>query len=376
MKTLAFATYDISPLANQFNVDIKEEIQHKINTKTKPLGALGQLEELALQCALVQYARTKLKFSDDIKLTLNMPQLTVFAGDHGVAAQGVSIAPSEVTTQMVMNFMQGGAAINGLCNQLGWSFDVVDCGILTPISNEETQKFKSHHKIISHRLGSSTQAINLGPAMTIEQIGQAFLYSNSLIKHYVKNGCEIIAFGEMGIGNTTSAAALMAALIHAPAQECVGKGTGVSEEIVATKRKIVEEALLLHKPLLDNPFDILACLGGFEIASMVGAMLAAAQEKVLVVVDGFICTAAAMLAIEINPNVKDYMVFAHCSGEQGHKKMLAWIGVSPLLNLDLRLGEGTGAALSLPIIQAAIGFYNEMASFSQAEVTDVSEQPL
>ena len=176
----------------------------------------------------------------------------------------------------------------------------------------------------------------------------------------------------MGIGNTTIASAIMAAMMAIPASEAVGRGTGVSDDVVLKKQQVVEQALALHRDNLTNPQAILRCLGGFEVVQITAAMLAAAENRMLIVVDGFICTAAAMLAIELNANVKGYMIFAHCSGEQGHKKMLKWLQVKPLLNLGLRLGEGTGAALALPIIQAAAAFYNDMASFADAEVTDVT----
>ena len=341
-----------------------QAIQEKIDGKTKPLGALGQLETLAKTIARVQLteqsALEKLSLSE---LTISKPSLFIFAGDHGVASQGVSIAPSEVTGQMVANFAGGGAAINVFCRQLGWQLNVVDAGILTPVAEMLD--------VINHRLGHITEPLHLAPAMTMAQVEQGFAKAVTLVQKTKKSGCNLIAFGEMGIGNTTSASAIMSAVMKLPASETVGKGTGVSDDIVAKKQQVVEQALALHQQQLNDPMQILACLGGFEIVQITGAMLAAAEENILVVVDGFICTAAAMLAYAMNPNVRDYMVFAHCSGEQGHQKMLNWLGVEPLLNLGLRLGEGTGAALALPLIQAAAGFYNDMASFAQADVTHV-----
>lgn len=353
-------TFNISPISTEYDV----LIQNNIDQKTKPVGSLGQLELLALQCARIQFSRSPEKASAQALLGLTQPNLIVFAGDHGVASQGVSIAPSEVTAQMVANFAQGGAAINVFCRQLGWAFSIVDSGILTapdPLLN-----------VIDHRLGSGTQAINSAPAMTLEQVNKGFSLAKTLIQDHVKKGCNIIAFGEMGIGNTTSASAIMSAIMDVSAQESVGKGTGITPEALTIKQQVIEQALTLHHENLVDPLHVLACLGGFEIVSLTGAMLAAAEAKIMIVVDGFICTAAAMLAIQINPHAKDYMVFAHCSGEQGHTKMLAWLKVSPLLNLGLRLGEGSGAALALPLVQASVAFYNEMASFAQAEVTDVT----
>lgn len=342
-----------------------EKIQAIIDGKTKPLGALGELERLAKQIAKIQlttdaFAAPK---HGQYKLQLNSPHLTVFAGDHGVASEGVSIAPSEVTSQMVANFASGGAAINVFSQQLGWQLSIVDAGILQPISSLMVK---------NQRLGDITQPINQKAAMTKAQVEQGFTYAKQHIIALKNTGCNLVAFGEMGIGNTTIASAIMAALMAIPASEAVGRGTGISDEIMMKKQQVVEQALALHHDNLTDPESILRCLGGFEVVQITAAMLAAAENRMLIIVDGFICTAAAMLAIKFNANVKDYMVFAHCSGEQGHEKMLQWLQVNPLLNLGLRLGEGTGAALALPIIQAAVAFYNDMASFADAEVTDVT----
>jgi len=349
--------FTIKKITNEFD----EQIQATIDGKTKPVGALGQLESTAKMLARVQFSNIN---SEHQSLTINKPSLVVFAGDHGIAAQGVSIAPSEVTSQMVANFATGGAAINVFCKQLGWQLSVVDTGILSPA--------ESYLGIVDQRLGSITEPLNLKPAMSEEQVDLGFKKASALVKTIHENGCNLIAFGEMGIGNTTSASAIMSAVMGISAEESVGRGTGVSNEIVQKKQQVVEQALKLHHNQLTDPKAILSCLGGFEIVQITAAMLAAAERKMIVVVDGFICTAAALLAVEINENVKDYMIFAHCSGEQGHQKMLQFLKVEPLLNLGLRLGEGTGAALSLSLIQASAAFYNDMASFAQAEVTDVT----
>lgn len=348
-------TFTIKPVSKQFD----DQIQAKIDGKTKPIGSLGQLETMAKNLARVQ-AMVTIQMTS---LVINNPSLIIFAGDHGVAAEGVSIAPSEVTGQMVENFATGGAAINVFCRQLGWQLSVVDTGIL----NEPDPQLK----VINQRLGCITQPIHKAPAMPLAAVEQGFEMANALIKETKNNGSNLVAFGEMGIGNTTSASAIMAAIMHLSAAETVGKGTGVSDDVVLKKQNVVEQALKLHGDKLADPMQILACLGGFEIVQITGAMLAAAEEQMHILVDGFICTAAAMVAIQINPAVKDYMIFAHCSGEQGHKKMLQWLSVEPLLNLGLRLGEGTGGALALPLIQAAAAFYNDMASFEQASVTNV-----
>lgn len=348
-------TFTIKPVSKQFD----DQIQAKIDGKTKPIGSLGQLETMAKNLARVQ-AMVTIQMTS---LVINNPSLIIFAGDHGVAAEGVSIAPSEVTGQMVENFATGGAAINVFCRQLGWQLSVVDTGIL----NEPDPQLK----VINQRLGCITQPIHKAPAMPLAAVEQGFEMAKALIKETKNNGSNLVAFGEMGIGNTTSASAIMAAIMHLSAEETVGKGTGVSDDVVLKKQNVVEQALKLHGDKLADPMQILACLGGFEIVQITGAMLAAAEEQMHILVDGFICTAAAMVAIQINPAVKGYMIFAHCSGEQGHKKMLQWLSVEPLLNMGLRLGEGTGGALALPLIQAAAAFYNDMASFEQASVTNV-----
>tara|TARA_R110002050_G_scaffold86152_4_gene183373 strand:- start:883 stop:1974 length:1092 start_codon:yes stop_codon:yes gene_type:complete len=351
-----------------------EKIQAKIDGKTKPLGALGDLELLAKQIAQIQLISTKADTKNNIlnddptdtqhKLQLVSPHLTVFAGDHGIASEGVSIAPSDVTSQMVANFANGGAAINVLCRQFGWQLSVVDAGILHPPA--------ASLPVINQRLGYITQAINQQAAMTEAQVEQGFSFALQHINKIKASGCNIVAFGEMGIGNTTIASAIMAAIMKVPVSDVVGRGTGVSDDVVKKKQQVIEQALALHAENLVDAKAILRCIGGFELVQITAAMLAAAENNMLIIVDGFICTAAAMLAIELNANVKGYMVFAHCSGEQGHQKMLQWLNVKPLLNLGLRLGEGTGAALALPILQAAVAFYNDMASFVDAEVTDVT----
>ncbi|MDQ9093003.1 nicotinate-nucleotide--dimethylbenzimidazole phosphoribosyltransferase [Pseudoalteromonas haloplanktis] len=351
--------FNIPTMTNQFSHIIAD----KINQKTKPLGALGLLEQCAMQLVTVfsQNVAEEHAFKA-FTPSISKPTLLVFAGDHGVAAQGVSIAPSDVTSQMVANFVSGGAAINVFCQQLGWQLEVVDCGTLHPVTAASVHNC---------RLGSITKPLNTEMAMSTSQVQQGFNNAKQLIQQLYLNGCNTVAFGEMGIGNTTSAAAIMAAMLKLPAQQCVGKGTGVSDDIIKRKITVVEQALALHKSHLADPITLLAALGGFEIVHITGAMLSAAEKGMVVVVDGFICSAAAMVAIAINPEVKEYLIFAHCSNEQGHQLMLEALNVKPLLQLDLRLGEGTGAALSLPLLQAAVGFYNQMASFADAGVEQV-----
>ncbi|WP_428848376.1 nicotinate-nucleotide--dimethylbenzimidazole phosphoribosyltransferase [Shewanella electrodiphila] len=341
------------------NHHIDEQIQHKINQKTKPLGALGLLETLAKQIAQVQFAK---QFNGRHKLSIKEPAMLVFAGDHGIAAHGVSIAPSEVTKQMVANFASGGAAINVFCRQMGLNLEVIDCGMLTP---------SDHPSVTNHRLGSGTQAIHQKPAMSLLSVKDGFSYANEVVQRHYDSGCNLIALGEMGIGNTSSAAAVMAALLKLDIKDCVGRGTGINDEAFALKTELLTVAMNLHRNNLNDPVNVLACLGGFEIVQMTGAILAAAEKRMLVVIDGFIATAAALAAVALHPDARGYLIFAHQSDEQGHIKMLQALDAQPILSLGLRLGEGTGAALALPIIQSAVNFYNDMASFENAGVSNV-----
>ncbi|GIU19033.1 nicotinate-nucleotide--dimethylbenzimidazole phosphoribosyltransferase [Shewanella sp. c952] len=339
--------FNIKPLGSEFD----EAIQQKIDTKTKPLGALGDLEGLA-----VQVAKVLGKDSPQI----NNPKMMVFAADHGIADSGVSIAPSEVTAQMVRNFMAGGAAINVFTRQVGLELEVIDCGVLQP--------FESESGVIDQRLGAGTGPIHKRAAMTLGAVKQGFDMATARIQQHHQNGCNLIALGEMGIGNTSAAAAIMSVLTGIPATDCVGRGTGIDAATFKRKQMLVEQAILLHHSELDDPMQILACIGGFEIVQMTGAILAAAERGMLVVIDGFIASAAALVAISINVDCRDYMIFSHQSDEKGHYLMLEFMQAKPLLNLGLKLGEGTGAALAFPLIQAAVNFYNEMASFEDAGI--------
>ncbi|MCF2825162.1 MULTISPECIES: nicotinate-nucleotide--dimethylbenzimidazole phosphoribosyltransferase [unclassified Pseudoalteromonas] len=347
----------VKPLDTRLNT----LIQQRIDLKTKPLGALGKLEALAVQ--LVQIFSQGQTQLDIEQLAITRPAMFVFAGDHGIASQGVSIAPSEVTGQMVANFVQGGAAINVFCRQLGWQLTVVDCGTLVPCEPSPNLR--------SQRLGDITHAFHKQPAMSEMQLKQGLEYGEQVVMPAIEAGSNVIAFGEMGIGNTSSAAAILAALSGASVELCVGRGTGIDDETLCKKRALIKQALEYHQDKLATPEQILQRLGGFEIVQMVGAMLAVARAQKVIIVDGFISTAAAMLASRIAPQSKQYMVFAHGSMEQGHKLMLEQLNAEPLLHLDMRLGEGTGAALALPLLQAALGFFCEMASFADADVTQV-----
>ena len=344
--------YQIDPIDHQHD----EAIQHKIDNKTKPIGALGELENLAMQLAQI--------LGDPI--AIRRPKLLVFAGDHGIAASGVSIVPSEVTTQMVVNFLEGGAAINVFCRQSGFEMEVIDCGIAQQLDMPG---------LIDQRLGAGTNPIHRQAAMTIGAVKQGFALAKSRVAHHHAQGTNLLGFGEMGIGNTSSASAIMAAALNIEVADCVGRGTGIDAATLKRKQHLIEEALRIHETSLADPIELLAALGGFEIVQITGAMLAAAELKMVIVVDGFITTAAAIMAVKINPRCRDYMVFAHKSDERGHMLMLEFLQARPLLNLGMRLGEGTGAAMALPVIEAAAGFYNEMASFDDMEIDIDTKQP-
>jgi nicotinate-nucleotide--dimethylbenzimidazole phosphoribosyltransferase len=329
-------------------------IQRKIDTKTKPLGALGQLESLARQVALVQQT---------LAPELRRPHVLVFAADHGIAQAGVSQYPPEVTHQMVRNFAGGGAAINVFCRQNGLGLTIVDAGVRGSLADLPTVR---HEK-----LAEGTQNFLHAPAMTAAQCADALARGARLANELHAAGCNVLGIGEMGIGNTSSAAVLMHLLTGRPLAECVGRGTGLDAVGVARKLATLAQAVAAH-PATDtaDPLGVLATFGGFEIAQMCGAMLRAAELRLLLLIDGFIASAALLVAARLAPAVLGYCVFCHESGEQGHRLLLAELGGQPLLRLGLRLGEGTGCALAYPLVQAAVGFLNEMASFESAGVSN------
>ncbi|NVD06562.1 nicotinate-nucleotide--dimethylbenzimidazole phosphoribosyltransferase [Vibrio sp. JPW-9-11-11] len=334
-----------------------DAIWHQINNKTKPLGALGQLEHIAHQLALIQSNQV----GDVVtNVTLEHPTAVIFAGDHGIAEQGVSIAPSAVTQQMVLNFLAGGAAINCFCRANQVALKVVDCGILSPIE-------QTHPDLIVQRLGSRTANFSQAAAMSDKQVEQGIEWGRQLVADIIHQGSNLVMFGEMGIGNTSSASAILAALSGRAASECVGRGTGISDTQLALKTDLISQAVARCHGL--SPQQVLAEVGGFEIVQMVGGFLAAGENSTPVIVDGFIATAAAYVATLIEPSCREVMVFAHQSHEAGHKHLLEALQAQPLLDLSLRLGEGTGAVLAVSLVRSAVEFYNNMASFEQAGVT-------
>jgi len=325
---------------------------NKINNKTKPLGALGQLEALALQTGLVQQT---------LAPQLQRPVMMVFAGDHGIVKAGVTPYPQEVTMQMVLNFLNGGAGINVFAKQNQMQVRVIDAGV--------NHQFEPHPELINAKIGMGTRNFLYEPAMTIVECEQALNQGVALAQAEIAQGSNVLGFGEMGIGNTSAAAAIMAVLCGLPVASCVGRGTGLDDAGLQKKTALIEQAVSKHQLNGKDALQVLATFGGFEIAMMVGAMLGAAQQRAMLLIDGFIATAALLVASRLQPAVLEYCVFSHCSDESGHRLMLQHLNATPLLNLGLRLGEGTGAALAYPLLQAAVNFLNQMASFESANVS-------
>lgn len=334
-------------------------VQHKIDTKTKPLGALGALETLASQIALVQQTLTP---------RLHRPHVLVFAADHGIARAGVSQYPSEVTHQMVRNFAAGGAAINVFCRQNGLALTIVDAGV--------RGSFADLPAVRDEKIAEGTQNFAEAPAMSAAQCTDALQRGARRADELHAAGCNVLGVGEMGIGNTSSAAVLMHQLTGRPLAECVGRGTGLDAAGLARKLDVLTRAVAAHPAgapaAAADPLAVLAAFGGFEIAQMCGALLRAAEHRMLLLIDGFIASAALLVAARLAPAVLAYCVFCHESDEQGHRLLLAELGGQPLLRLGLRLGEGTGCALAYPLVRAAVSFLDEMASFESAGVSDDS----
>lgn len=334
---------------------IQQQLLHKINNKTKPVGALGLLEELALKIGSIQHS---------LSPSISKPHIVVFAGDHGIAATGkVNPYPQAVTAQMVFNFINGGAAINVFTRQHNIGLTVVDAGV--------NFDFDPSLPITHAKINHGTADYSMYNAMSIDEVNAAIEKGRNIVQSLYDADCNTIGFGEMGIGNTSSASLIMHHLLNLPLSACVGKGTGANEEQLQRKLDTLEEVSRLHELNRYDitPHQLLCRIGGFEIAMMAGAYHKAAELNMLIVVDGFIATAALLVAERYNHNISNNCVFAHCSDENGHRKMLEHFGAKPVLQLGMRLGEGTGAALAIPVLQSAVAFLNEMASFESAGVS-------
>jgi nicotinate-nucleotide--dimethylbenzimidazole phosphoribosyltransferase len=328
--------------------DFDAALRARIDGKTKPLGALGRIEALAAQIARVQSSLTP---------RMEHGRLILFAADHGIAAEGVSAYPSAVTRQMVLNFLAGGAAANVFARQAGLPVAVVDCGVAGPPIADA--------RLIARRIGPGTANARHGPAMTRAECEAALALGRELAR---EGDFDALCLGEMGIGNSSAAALLAAKITGGALAGFIGRGTGLDAEGLTRKHTILAEAAARTAPRL-GPLDALAEYGGFEIAAMAGAMLGAAGARRLVLVDGFIASAAALVALGLEPALRANLVFAHRSAEQGHVALLAALGAEPLLDLGLRLGEGSGALLAWPLLRAAAAMLNEMASFESAAVS-------
>jgi nicotinate-nucleotide--dimethylbenzimidazole phosphoribosyltransferase len=340
-------TWNIPPLAH----DLDDALRERIDAKTKPRGALGRLEELALRLGRMQ-GTTSPELRGGVVL--------VFAGDHGLAAEGVSPFPSAVTAQMVENFLAGGAAINVFARQNGLELKVVDAGVAAELPPRPA--------LIAAKVRAGTRNALHGPALTAEEVEECLRRGSEIVDTMAAGGSNAVLFGEMGIGNTSAAALLMSALTGEPIDGCAGRGAGHDDAGLERKRAVLAAVRARHGET-DGARRALEFYGGCEIAMMAGAMLAAAERRMVIVNDGFIVSAALLCAARIEPRVLDYAVSAHGSAEHGHGRVLAALGQRPLLDLGLRLGEGTGAALAWPLLTAACGFLREMATFGSAGVS-------
>ena len=348
-------------IADIANPQLTQALQHKLDHKTKPLGSLGRLEQLALRIGQILGTESP---------RLEQPQMVVFAGDHGLAARGVSAFPSDVTWQMVENFLAGGAAVSVLARQHGLALTVVDCGVARDIAPRAA--VPGQPQLLVRKVAAGTQDASIGPAMTPAQCAQALHNGMDVVRGLPGNA---LLLGEMGIGNTSVASLLLARLCGVSLEDCTGAGTGLDAGGVARKRAVLAQALAANEGAV-NPLDALAALGGFEVATLVGAVLQASSERRVIVVDGFITSAGVLAAARLPPPVLQRCVFAHGSAEPGHAHMLAHLlpgqQPQPLLDLGLRLGEGSGAALAWPLLQSACAVLREMASFEAAGVATQS----
>ena len=346
------------------NPEFAEKARKRLDNLTKPQGSLGRLEEFAERLVAI---------SVDTMPVLDKKVIFTFAGDHGVAEEGVSAYPSEVTRQMVFNFLNGGAGINVLARHAGAEVVVVDIGVNSVIAGAVIREHMVKGTFVSKKIIFGTKNMRHGPAMSKDEAGRCIQAGIDLAYDYAGQRYKIFATGEMGIGNTTPSSAIAAVLTGRPVSEVTGKGTGIEDETLKLKIRVIEDAIRVNNPDPSDPVDVLAKIGGAEIGGIAGLMIGAAAKKIPVVVDGFISTAGALIAYCLAPDTKDYMFAAHNSVEIGHKAMLDKIGVQPILDLHLRLGEGTGAALAMLMIEAGLKIYREMATFDEAAVSGKTE---
>ena len=334
------------------------QAQERLDNLTKPQGSLGRLEEFAKQLVAI---------SENAMPELDKKVIFTFAGDHGVAEEGVSAFPKEVTPQMVLNFIHGGAGINALAGHAGADVVVVDIGVDYDFGDLDKDGF------VSRKIVSGTSNMRKGPAMMREEAEKCIQVGIDLANEYAKKGYKIFGTGEMGIANTTPSSAITNVVTGKSVEDITGRGTGINDDAWKNKVKVIKDSIEVNNPDPSDPIDMLAKIGGAEIAGIAGLIIGAAVNKVPVVVDGFISTAGALIAFLIDPKTKDYMFAAHMSQEIGHRSILEKIGLKPILDLDMRLGEGTGAALAMLVIEAGLKIYKEMATFAEAEVAEKNE---
>ena len=346
---LAQLTSQITPLDPQWTA----RAQERLDSLTKPPGSLGKLEELAAHYVAIR---------EEFFPRLEIKRIVVFAGDHGVVAEGVSAFPQEVTFQMVANFIRGGAAINVLARQAGARVEVVDIGV--------NHDFEPGLNLIARKVAYGTRNLAQEPAMSREEALRAVWVGVERAQEAVEDGVDVLAAGDMGIGNTTAAAALAAVFTDRPVGAVTGRGTGIDPSRVTHKVAVINRALALNRPTADDPIGALAAVGGLEIAGIAGLVLGAAAARRPLVLDGFIATAGALVAARLVPAVVDYLIAAHRSVEPGHQIILDHLGLKPLVNLNMRLGEGTGAALGINLLEAGWRIYREMATFEEAGVAN------
>jgi nicotinate-nucleotide--dimethylbenzimidazole phosphoribosyltransferase len=345
---------DTSIIIPPLDESLREQIQRKLDNKAKPVGSLGRLESLALQAGMIQNTLTPV---------LARPVMLTVAADHGITAEGVSPCPVEITWQQVHNFLSGGGGIGLLSRVYGMELWVVDAGV--------NYRFAPHPRLIDAKVAMGSENFLHRPAMSREQCMRAFNNGREIVRRFAAEGSNVVGFGEMGIGNTTPASALMSVICHLPVEECVGPGAGLNGEGVRHKAGVIKSALERHGISTDI-FENLARFGGYEIATIAGGMIEAAVNRMIILVDGFITTSAMLVAKEIDAKVLDYAIFAHEGNEQGHRKMLRHLGASAVLHLELRLGEGTGAAVAYSVLKGAVAVLSEMTSFEEAQVINTS----
>ena len=350
MELLKKTINQILPVKNEFKI----KTQERLDALTKPLGSLGMLEEVA---------KDVLAITENEEYQIKKKVIFVLAGDHGVVKESVTGYPQEVTPQMVYNFVRGGAAINVLARHVDAKVVVVDMGVAADLN-------EASGRIINKKINYGTKNFAEDHAMSKDEAIRSIEAGIEVFEQEAKNGIDIVGCGDMGIGNTTTSSAIVAALTGAPVEQVTGRGTGIDDEMLAHKIDVIKKALAKHNPDITDPIDVLSKVGGFEIGGIAGVILAAASHKIPILLDGFISSAGALIAYKLQPNVKDYFIASHVSIERGHQIILETFNKRPLLNLDLRLGEGTGAALAMPLVEASMKILNEMATFADAGVSE------